>query len=322
MTQDKCSNGTAGSQGGHERRTALAGVLPILPTIFTDSGAIDEAGTRRVLEYVVDSGASGIVFPGLASEYDMLSMDERLHMTAQVGRWVDGRIDFVVGASAPGTADAAAYALAGARAGAAAAMILTPRAMADDLAAMAAFFRDIHAEAGIDIMLQNAPAPMGIGLALDKVAALARDVAGIRYVKEEAPPSGQRITELSALAGGALDAVFGGAGARYVIDELTRGARGTMPACEITELHVAMHGCFAAGDTARARELFERTLPLLNMQAIFRWRLTKAVLQRRGLIDSAYTRAGGAQLDRYDRIELNALLDRLADLLPLAPEKA
>jgi dihydrodipicolinate synthase/N-acetylneuraminate lyase len=304
-------------QASSSKQPALAGVLPILPTIFSDSGAIDEAGTRRVLDYVVDAGASGIVFPGLASEYDMLSKEERLHMTARVGDWVGGRIDFVVGASASSTADAAAYAQAGAQAGAVAAMILTPHAMASDLASMASFFRDVHAGSGIDIMLQNAPAPMGIGLALDKVAVLAREVAGIRYVKEEAPPSGQRITELGELSGNALDAVFGGAGARYVIDELTRGAKGTMPACEITELHVAMYAHFVAGNQARARDLFERTLPLLNMQAIFRWRLTKAVLQRRGLIDSAHVRANGAKLDRYDLVELDALLARLSDLLPL-----
>ena len=54
------------------------------------------------------------------------------------------------------------------------------------------------------------------------------------------------------------------------------------------------------------------------MQAIFRWRLTKAVLLRRGLIDSAYTRAKGPALDRYDLIELDALLTRLGDLLPFA----
>jgi len=310
MTQDLSS-----------KAPALEGVLPILPTIFTERGEIDEPGMRRVLDYVVESGATGIVFPGLASEYDMLEKDERLHLTARVGEWVDGRVDFVVGASARTTGDAAAYALAGARAGASAAMILTPHAMADDLAAMAAFFRDVHAEAGIDIMLQNAPAPMGIGLALDRVAALARQVPGIRYVKEEAPPSGQRITQLAELAGEALDAVFGGAGARYVIDELTRGAKGTMPACEITELHVAMHRAFAGGDEECARDLFERTLPLLNMQAIFRWRLTKAVLQRRGLISSDYTRAKGPELDRFDRIELHALLARLSDLLPFAAEQ-
>jgi hypothetical protein len=41
------------------------------------------------------------------------------------------------------------------------------------------------------------------------------------------------------------------------------------------------------------------------------------VLERRGVIDSTFVRAAGPELDRYDRIELDALLARLADLLPL-----
>jgi len=226
-------------------------------------------------------------------------------------------VPFIVGASAVATDDAIAFAAAGAEAGAVAAMVLTPKVFADDPTGMRDFYRAVHRGSGIDIMLQNAPAPMGIGLSLEKVAELARSVDGIRYVKEEAPPSGQRITKLTELAGDSLLAVFGGAGARYVIDELTRGAKGTMPACEITELHVAMFDRFRRRDDAGARDLFERTLPLLNMQAVFRWRLTKAVLQRRGLIDSPFVRAPGPELDRYDRIELDALLERLADLLPL-----
>lgn len=296
--------------------TQLHGVLPILPTIFSASGAVDEAGTRRVLDYIVAAGAQGVVFPGLASEYDMLSVEERLHLTARIGEWLGGRVPFVVGGSTGNTDEAIAYAEAGARAGASAAMILTPRTFADDLGAMADFFRAAHEGSGIAIMLQNAPAPMGIGMPLDRVATLAHQVSGIKYVKEEAPPSGQRITRLTELAGASLDAVFGGAGARHVIDELARGARGTMPACEITELHVRMLAEYAAGAEDRARDLFERTLPLLNMQAVFRWRLTKAVLQRRGLIDSAHVRAPGPELDRYDRAELDALLGRLGDLLP------
>jgi dihydrodipicolinate synthase/N-acetylneuraminate lyase len=295
----------------------LSGVLPILPTIFDSRGAIDEAGTHRVVDYIIAAGAGGVVFPGVASEYDTLTRDERLHMTALIGEWIGGRVPFVVGASTPSTDDAVAYAVAGAKAGAEAAMILTPRPFADDMAAMADFFRAAHAGSAIAIMLQNAPAPMGIGLPLEKVAGLARAVDGIVYVKEEAPPSGQRITRLTELAGDSLRAVFGGAGARYVIDELVRGAEGTMPACEITELHVAMLDRFHSGDEAGARDLFERTLPLLNMQAVFRWRLTKKVLQKRGLIESDFVRAPGPDLDRYDLGELDALLARLSDLLPL-----
>lgn len=298
--------------------TVLTGVLPILPTVFAADGALDEAGTRRVLEDLIASGAHGVVYPGLASEYEHLSRDERLRMTAQLGAWTAGRIPFVIGASSASGDDAVRYAEAAARAGAAAVMVLTPHALAHDLTAMAAFYARIAESSGLAVMLQNAPAPMGVGLALERVAELARAVPGIRSVKEEAPPSGQRITRLSALAGDALDAVYGGAGARHLMDELARGAQGTMPACEISGLHVAMWAAWQAGRQDEARLLYERTLPLLTMQAVFRWRLTKAVLLRRGLIASDFTRAPGPALDAQDHRELGVMLARLKDLLPWA----
>jgi 4-hydroxy-tetrahydrodipicolinate synthase len=297
-----------------EKMAGLSGVLPVLPTVFDSQGAIDVQGMHRVIEYIIGAGAHGVVYPGLASEYDCLSRDERRQMTRMVGERIGGRVPFVVGASAVSPQDAMAYAAAGAAAGASAAMVLTPAAFADDMEAMADFFRAAHEGSGIDIMLQNAPAPMGVGLPLQKVASLAVAVNGIAYVKEETPPSGQRIMQLSELTRGSLRAVFGGGGARHVIDELMRGATGTMPACEITGVHVAMLDLFRRGDETGARDLFERTLPLLNMQAVFRWRLTKAVLQRRGLIDSCFTRAPGPELDRFDRAEVDKLLARMADL--------
>lgn len=296
----------------------LQGVFPILPTIFHADGSVDEAGMANVFEYILGAGAAGVVFPGLASEYDMLTPEERLHLTARLGEWNRGRVPLIVGASAKTVEEAIAFARAGGEAGAQAAMVLTPHRHAGDAEAMAAFFERLHAESGVAVMLQNAPPPMGVGLGVEDVVALAARVPGIEYVKEETMPSGHRITALSEQAGRSqVRAVFGGAGARYVLDELGRGAVGTMPACEITEVHVAMLAAWAAGDHAMARELFERTLPLLSMQAVFRWRLTKAVLLRRGLIGSDKVRAPGPALDAFDQRELDILLDRIADLLPL-----
>ena len=295
----------------------IRGVLPIIPTIFDHSGAIDERGVVAVVEYIISAGADGVVFPGLASEYDMLSEAERLFLTKRIGALVDGRVKFIVGATADTPESAIVYAQAGADAGACAAMILTPHAFADDLPAMSDFYAKVGRVSGIPIMLQNAPRPMGIGLDLHAVAQIAKDVTNIRYVKEEAAPSGQRITKLTALAGDTLDAVFGGAGARYVIDELKRGALGTMPACEITEVHVAMLRLFKTGNEDAARDLFERTLPLLNVQANFRWHLTKNILVRRGLIDHPFVRAAGPGLDSHDLAEIDFLLNRLSDIVTL-----
>lgn len=293
---------------------SISGVFPVLPTIFDNRGEIDLVSMRNVLEYVISAGADGVVFPGLASEYDLLTDDERLELTKLLGGWINQRVAFIVGASASTPEGAAGFAQVGADAGANAAMIMTPHTFARDPKLMAQFYETAGDCSGIPIMLQNAPKPMGIGLSVKQVAELALQVDQITYVKEETPPAGQRISGLRAHPSLNLDGVFGGAGGRHLLDEMNRGADGTMPACEITEIHVDMVKAYGEGNRLFARELFERSLPLLNMQATFRWRLTKELLLRRGLISSTFVRAHGPELDKHDHEELDAILARITDL--------
>ncbi|HVJ03158.1 MAG TPA: dihydrodipicolinate synthase family protein [Sphingomonas sp.] len=295
--------------------STINGAFPVLPTIFTEGGAIDEAGVRAVADWAIGCGVDGVVFPGLASEYDHLTLDERLQLIALIGERAAGRAAFVCGAGGKTDAESEAVMAAAAQAGARAVMVVTPARYADDVEGLAGFYRRLAAVADVPIMLQNAPSPMGLGLSPESVLDVVRAAPGIRYVKEETMPCGQRITVLREQGAGLLDGVFGGAGGRYITDELARGAIGTMPAVEIADLHVQLVAANRAGEWGRVRWLFERTLPLLTMQAIFRWRLTKEVLRRRGLIESAYVRAPGPALDRHDQRELGELLDGLADLL-------
>jgi 4-hydroxy-tetrahydrodipicolinate synthase len=178
------------------------------------------------------------------------------------------------------------------------------------------YFRRVSG-AGVAIILQNAPLPIGCALAPERIAEIADAVAGVEYVKEETLPCGQRISRLLALMPTRLKGVFGGAGGRYITDELARGACGTMPACELSDLHVAQFGAHRAGDEATVRRLFERMLPLLNFQAVFRMAMTKEVLRRRGIIESTHVRAAGPALDSEDLRELDRWLAAIADLLPI-----
>lgn len=299
----------------------LSGVFPVLPTPFTAGNQVDAQALARVLEFVLASGADGIVYPGMASEVETLSAAERRETVEFVGKNLRGRAAFVVGASAADPADAAARAAEGLKAGAAAAMIMAPVAFGADVAKHIAFYADIAARCPIAIMLQNAPSPMGAGLKPEAVAAVALGVPAIRYVKEETLPCGQNVTRILAATAGKLDGVFGGAGARYLMDELARGAAGTMPASELADLHAAIARAHATGDKVRARALYSRTLPLLLFQQTFRVRMTKEVLRARGLLESAHARAAGPTLDEGDQAELRALIDEAADLLSL-PSRA
>ena len=118
----------------------------------------------------------------------------------------------------------------------------------------------------------------------------------------------QHVTRIRDEAGDAVDAVFGGAGARYIVDELARGAAGTMPALEIADVHVRLMAAWRRGDVAEARRLYNLSLPLLVFQMVFRVRATKEVLRRRGLLGATDARASGPVLDTHDHAELRALL--------------
>lgn len=293
----------------------IAGAFPVLPSIFDDAGEIDARGMANVVEWVIGCGCDGVVFPGLASEYDMLDLDERLALISTIGERAAGRVAFVAGCSGQSDAESATLIAAAERAGAAVAMIVTPTRKGDDLDAIGDFYAGLTEAASVPVMLQNAPRPMGLGLSTRQLVQVIARAPNITYVKEENAPCGQRITMLRDAGVPQLRAIFGGAGGRYITDELARGAEGTMPASEIADLHVKLISAHRAGDLATVRMLFERTLPLLNMQAVFRWRLTKEVLRRRGLIESAYVRAPGPQLDRHDLAELDQLLAALEPLM-------
>jgi 4-hydroxy-tetrahydrodipicolinate synthase len=197
-------------------------------------------------------------------------------------------------------------------------MIMAPAACGQDVAKHVAYYSAVaEAAPGIAIMLQNAPAPNGAGLPPESVAAIAAEVPAIRYVKEETLPCGQHVTRILDAAKGRLEGVMGGAGARFVLDELARGACGTMPALEIADAHVALWKAWKRGDRAEARRIYTLTLPLLAFQMTFRVRATKEVLKRRGLLAHTGARAAGPKLDAGDLEEIGELLSTAAPTLTM-----
>jgi 4-hydroxy-tetrahydrodipicolinate synthase len=74
-----------------------------------------------------------------------------------------------------------------------------------------------------------------------------------------------------------------------------------------------------AGREAEARDLYERTLPLLMIQSHARMRLTKRVLMHRGILENDVVRAKIPAFDERDSAEIETLLRRIADLFAVAP---
>lgn len=295
---------------------SLRGAFPVLPTLFEDTDRPAIRDFESAIDFALACGVDGVVYPGTASEVATLSDEERAMLTALVGRRLNGRVPFVCGATHRDPRVALAHAKRGADAGAAAAMAMAPDGLST--AELIAYFRTVG-DAPIPIMLQNAPRPYGAGLAPEQAAEIVAAVPAIRFAKEETLPCGQNLSRLAAAAGDRLDAVFGGAGGRYITDELARGAAGTVPALELADVHVRLVRAHFAGDTREARRLFAASLPLLNLQAVFRTHMTKFVLACRGVIKNTRVRAADPPLDDQDRAELSLLLEEAAPLFAIHP---
>jgi 4-hydroxy-tetrahydrodipicolinate synthase len=235
----------------------LQGIFPVIPTLFTNRNELDLAAQRRVIRFALDAGAHGLVFPGVASEYSHLALPEREQLLALVAEEAGGKVPLVGGASAPTANEVIAAGTIAMRHGIRHLMIMAPVGLKADVAAHRAFFQQVAAGLpGAEIILQNAPVPTGAGLDAKAIIEIAAAIPAITFIKEETLPSGPAITALRGAAIPSVRGVFGGGGARYIIDELDRGACGAMPAVELTDLHVALWNAYAAGDREQARREF------------------------------------------------------------------
>jgi 4-hydroxy-tetrahydrodipicolinate synthase len=199
-------------------------------------------------------------------------------------------------------------------------MVQPPKSVGTDAPALIEFLgKVVEALPGVEIILQNAPAPRGSDLSPEAIVEIVRSLPQVTYVKEETLPAGPAISHIIAHAPSTLKGIIGGGGARYILDEYARGATAAMPALEIVEEHVAIDRALRAGRQDEARKIYVRTLPLLVLQAVYRMRLTKYVLARRGVIEGLGVRAPTPELDKAAIADIDA---NLVELGLVAPEAA
>jgi 4-hydroxy-tetrahydrodipicolinate synthase len=290
------------------------GVFTIPCTPFTESGELDEESLRREVRFCLAAGAHGLVAPVNASEFTSLSDDERRRVAVLLVEEAAGRVPVVIGVTGGSSAIAAGFARHAREIGADAVIAMPPHIRKASPREIESYYRTVAEAAALPVFLQGFMPPVGTPMSAELMARLLREIEHVDYVKEETIPAGQVMTQLIAQAGSSLRGVMGGMAGRYLLDEHRRGACGTMPACEITDLHVALWNRLEAADEEGARELFNRMLPLLNYEALFGATLYKEVLYRRGVIHCAATRGAVGPLDAFDHRELDAIL---SDLSPL-----
>jgi 2-keto-3-deoxy-L-arabinonate dehydratase len=277
----------------------LAGAYPMIVTPFAADGRVAVGELAAVVAHQIAGGCPGVSALGLAGEAAELSLHERV-LVARAVLEAAGPDRAIIGCSVDDTSEAQALALAAAEAGAAAVMVAAPRH--DEIAAhYESIARTIDP---LPLIVQDAPAFLGVSLGRSFIEALMERAPNVRYAKPEGTPAVELVAELTGIPG---LCVLGGHAGLHLPDELAAGAVGTLPGPEAPAAHQGVVDRWTRGDHEGARALHARLLPLLvaEFQGLGHYVVSvKELLVALGLITSARTRIEARPLSPAGRARL------------------
>lgn len=288
----------------------LEGVVPILVTPFDTSGRIDVDSLQQLIDFNIAAGVHGLGV-ALGSEIFKFNEAERDLLVRAVVDHVAGRVPVVINSGASGTDLAVHYSVAAERAGADALMVIPPFFMPASGGEIAHYYRTIDAAVGIPLILQDIPqAPVPPGMAVS----LQASCKNVTMIKVETLPITAKVADMFAAAGNVLT-IFGGAGGTYFIEEMRRGARGTMPFCSQPAAFVETWNRFQAGDEKGARAVFDAAIMAVNrlgaQNGDLFFHVHKQLLVKLGVIATATVRSPTITVDPISQREIDELLEQL-----------
>ena len=139
------------------------GILTIPSTPFLETGEIDIPSFRRVVDFCFECGAHGLVYPVNASEWYLLSDDERFRLTEVLVEQNAGRIPVVIGVAAASREIAVRFAEHARTIGADAVIAMPPhvhrRPISEEV--IAEFYQTISDTAQLPVFIQDYYGPIG-----------------------------------------------------------------------------------------------------------------------------------------------------------------
>jgi 4-hydroxy-tetrahydrodipicolinate synthase len=288
----------------------LEGVYSVLPTPFHASGDLDEPSLRRVVDLFIAAGVNGLTALGVTGEVSRLDDVERRRVLEIVVEQADGRVGVVAGTTAEGTRSCIAHSNHALASGATAVMVSPPRMAKLNSDAVVRHYAALAAAVDIEIVVQDYPPISGFAMEPALLARIAREIPRARTIKLEDPPTPHKTARILESCGTTPVRIFGGLGGVFLLEELLAGATGAMTGFAFPEILLRIVSRFRAGHVDEAADFFYRAVPLMRFefQEGIGMAIRKEVLQRRGALASAATRAPGPVLDSGTRTALDRVM--------------
>ena len=297
--------------------TVYRGIFPVMPTTFTEDGALDMPSQLRCADFMIDSGVDGLCILANFSEQFLIADAEREHITRAVLEHIAGRVPVIVTTTHFSTAVCAERSRRAQDMGAAMLMVMPPYHGATFRVPESQtfeFYARLSDAVSIPVMVQDAPAA-GTPLSAAFLARMAREIEQVSYFKIETAGAASKLRELIEAGGEAIEGPWDGEEAITLLADLDAGATGAMTGGGFPDGIRRIMDAYAAGDREAAVAQYGRWLPLINYENRQAGFLTaKALMKEGGVIDCELPRAPWPAL----RPEVRAgLLDAARRLDPL-----
>ena len=288
---------------------AIHGIHFMMPTPFTKESNIDFESIDRLVELSIENGCHGIVIMGVMGEAHRLTEDERNAVINHVSKKVNNRIPITVGVSGESIKIVSKRIKESKTFGANYLLCSPPKMLKTNEKVLLKFFKEISKDNNLPIVLQDLPQETGVNLTPEFINKITIEVPQIKFIKLEDPPTPKKISEILSKTSDQIG-IFGGLGGVFLIEELTRGAIGTMTGFAFPEILVKTYEEFKNNNIKNAKSLFFEWLPLIryeNQQGIS-LSIRKHILFRRGIINTPDTRLPTPSIDKKTEEELESLL--------------
>ncbi len=288
----------------------LGGTYTALVTPFQADGALDLDALSNLVEWQIESGIDGLVPCGSSGEAATLSHAEHVQVVRRVVEAAAGRVPVLAGTGSNNTREAVELTQEARRAGAAAALLISPYYNRPTQDGIFHHYRTVADEAGLPLVLYNIPGRTASRIEPETTARLSR-LPGVIGLKE---CGGDLVATAQTIASSEPGfAILSGDDA-MTLPLLALGARGLIT----TTGNVAPRGMieitrrFVAGDLAGAREAHYRLLPLMQTLFIESSPIpVKTALAIRGRIPEPTLRLPLTEMSKPHRDRLEAVLAEL-----------
>ncbi len=302
---------TSSSLGKHE---PFKGVFPIMQTPYLEDDSIDFESMSRQVDFAAKGGAGGMVWPQLASEFYVLTDEERMKTAELMVNKANGRLPMIVGVQSTNYWKASLKLAKHAQSiGADGIISLPPYTSRAEVEVAADYYRALAREVDLPIFIQNSGGNYGPAMPTEKIIELAKEYPSIAYIKEESKPVTHRIGAMVEQGEGILRGVFSGGWGSTLLNELRRGCVGTMPGSSIVDVYAKIIDLFLDDKREEAQEIFDKVVSLVRFKGNFSIAMEKEILTRRGVFRNTRMRIAPYKItwDEIDQEEFEVLFNNL-----------